>query len=74
MSLDPSHAVEVSLKTVREPSPTQQAAWAALWRRLLAPTNESPAPAEPAGTGLACAREPDAPMDHDREVTNDPIR
>jgi hypothetical protein len=72
MSRNPSHAVELSLETVREPSPAQQAAWTALWRRLLAPPNESPAPAMQAGTGLECAREPDAPMDHDREVINGP--
>ena len=72
MRCDPIHSVNVSLQVVREPSPAQQAAWSALWRRLLAPTNGSPAPAEPVGTGLVCTHQPNAPVDHDRQVINDP--
>jgi hypothetical protein len=72
VAINVTPSVVVDIIPAPDPSPAQQAAWAALWRRLLAPMNESPAPAMPAGTGLECAREPDAPMDHDREVINDP--
>jgi hypothetical protein len=64
--------VVVEIRLTSEPSHAQKAAWATLWRWILGLEGNSPAPAVPAGTGLEGAREPDALMDHDQEVINDP--
>ena len=53
MSLDLGHAVEFSLETVREPSPAQQAAWAALWGRLLALQTKALSPLSRQEQGLS---------------------
>ena len=64
--------VVVEIRLTSEPSHAQKAAWATLWRWILAPEGNSPAPAVPAGTGLKGARERDAPMDHPAEVLDGP--
>jgi hypothetical protein len=66
MSLDPNHAVEVSLQVVTNPTPAQRAAWARLFTILLAPVesqsagagNESMASPE---TAIPLQRQPKRP-------------
>jgi hypothetical protein len=67
INVTPSVVVDITLAP--DPSPAQRAAWAALWRRLLAPEDKSHAPAA-TGTGLEGVREPDARMDHAGESSD----